>query len=62
MDDAKFFKWLNTYLDSLEQELLGKTRSADLLELRYLSGQVHGLLIAKNTYLQIRREGENAEG
>lgn len=62
MEDAKFLKWLDSHISNLERDLINKSRSADLLELRYLSGQVHESLVLKSMYLQLRREGDSAEG
>jgi len=59
MNEEKFLKWFNSHIESLETELLAKTRTEDLTTLRYMSGQLHEALTVRTMYAQLRKEEEN---
>ena len=62
INDQKYLKYIESRISDIQTELIGKSRTAELLDLRYLSGQLHEALTMKTMYIQLRREGEDASG
>ena len=60
MQEEKFSQWIATSIKNTKDDLLAKTQRADLVDIRYLSGQLHSLLTAQAAFEQIRKEGEDA--
>jgi len=53
----KYKKWLEELIKNTERDLLAKTRSATIDQIRYLSGQLDSLHTAYTIYEQLRKEG-----